>query len=288
MEIRNNYHGDGKLWTRTCISADSGFRVASVIIVGKEETVLVDAQWTLSNAHRVVAEILEIGKPLKYIFLSHAHPDHYFGTKVFQDAFPNVQTYMLPEDIPAIHEQFMPKLEHWQSDIGYLNCPSEEIELLPLDAGYLELDGERLEVKGKVWGDLKYNSRVWIPSIKTVICSDIVFNKAHPFTCEVSPAGRKKWLEEIEEIRALGADVIIPGHAREGVPFDESGLNYTRDYLIATDEEIANSKDKYEFFYNMETRFFDSKLRRSNEMNASVIMGDRVWEWNDTEVDEDD
>jgi glyoxylase-like metal-dependent hydrolase (beta-lactamase superfamily II) len=138
----------------------------------------------------------------------------------------------------------------------------------------------------KVWGDLKWNSKVYIPSIKTVICSDIVFNGAHPFTCEVSPRGHQKWLEEIESIRAMGADVIIPGHAKEGMPFDESGLDYTRDYLIATGEELANSKDKYEFFYNMEVRFFDSKLRKSNEMNASVMLGDREWNWNDTDVDD--
>jgi glyoxylase-like metal-dependent hydrolase (beta-lactamase superfamily II) len=286
MEIRNNYHGMGKLWTRTCISKDSGFRVASVIIVGKEETVVVDTQWTLANAHRVVAELLEIGKPLKYIYLSHAHPDHYFGTKVFKDAFPDVKVYADPDDIEVIHEQFLPKLDHWQAEIGVLNCPHEEFEILPLNDGYLELDGERIEMTYKVWGDLKWNSRVYIPSIKTVICSDIVFNGAHPFTCEVSPRGRKKWLEEIEHIRALNADVIIPGHAKEDMPFDESGLDYTRDYIIATDEELATAKDKHEFFYNMEVRFFDSKLRKSNEMNASVMLGDREWNWNDTDVDD--
>jgi len=286
VEVRNNYHGEGKLWTRTCISTDSGFRVASVIIVGKEEVIVVDTQWTLANAHRVVAEILEIGKPVKSIILSHAHPDHYFGTKVFLEAFPGAKVYADPDDIPIIHEQFLPKLDHWQSEIGVLNCPHEEFEIIPLPEAYLELDSERIEIAYKVWGDLKWNSRVYIPSIKTVICSDIVFNGAHPFTCEVSPKGRKKWLEEIETIRALGAEVIIPGHAKEGLPFDESGLNFTRDYLIATDEELAKTKDKYEFFYNMELRFFDSKLRKSNKMNAEVILGGMEWEWNDTDVDE--
>ncbi|MDR2609974.1 MAG: MBL fold metallo-hydrolase [Clostridiales Family XIII bacterium] len=283
MEIRNNYHGEGKLWTRTCISRDSGFRVASVIIVGSEEVIVVDTQWTLSNAHRVVAEILEIGKPLKAVYLSHAHPDHYFGTKVFTDAFPEAKVYADPDDIPVIAEQFLPKLDHWQSEIGVLNCPSEAFEILPLPEACLTLDGERIEMAYKVWGDLKWNSRVWIPSIKTVICSDIVFNEAHPFTCEVSPKGRAKWIEELEAIRALGAEVIIPGHAKEDMPFDESGLNFTRDYLLATEEVLAETKDKYEFFYKMEDRFFTAKLRKSNRMNANVILGGMEWEWNDIE-----
>jgi glyoxylase-like metal-dependent hydrolase (beta-lactamase superfamily II) len=286
MEIRNHYHGEDKLWTRTCISKDSGFRVASVIVVGPEHVALIDAQWTLSNAHRVLAEILEIGKPLQYIYLSHAHPDHYFGTKVFTDAFPEAKVYADPDDIDVIAEQFLPKLDHWQAEIGELNCPHEAFEILPLPEAFLELDGERIEMTYKVWGDLKWNSRVYIPSIKTVICSDIVFSEAHPFTCEVSPRGRKKWIEELETIRALGADVIIPGHAKEGMPFDETGLNFTRDYLIATDEVLAQTKDKRAFFYEMEARFFDAKLRKSNMMNAEVILGGMEWNWNDTDVDE--
>jgi glyoxylase-like metal-dependent hydrolase (beta-lactamase superfamily II) len=285
MEIRNNYHGEGKLWTRTCISNDLGFRVASVIIVGKEGCVLVDTQWTLSNAHRVLAEILEIGVPLKAIYLSHAHPDHYFGTKVFLDAFPDCKAYMDPDTIHEIHEQFLPKIEHWLTEIPAINCPQEEFPIEPLPEAVLMLDGERIEMTYKVWGDLKYNTKVWVPSIKTVICSDIVFNKAHPFTCEVSKRGREKWLEEIENIRNMGAEVIIPGHANKDQPFDESGLDYTRDYLIATDEELAKAEDMYDFFYNMEDRFFDSKLRKSNRMNANVMMGNLDWQWNDTDVD---
>ncbi|MDR3295609.1 MAG: MBL fold metallo-hydrolase [Clostridiales Family XIII bacterium] len=284
MEIRKHVHGKGKLWTLTCISRDSGFRVASVIIMGKEEAIVIDTQWTLSNAHRVVAELLEAGKKLKSIFLTHAHPDHYFGTEVFLNAYPEAKVYALEEDIPTIHAQLFPKLEHWEKEIGVLNCPHKEFSILPLQDGHLELDGERIEIHGKVWGDLKYNSKVWIPSIKTVVCSDIVFSGAHPFTCEVSAKGRRNWLAELENIRSMGADVIIPGHATENMPFDETGLDFTRDYLLATEEELAKKPTVEAFFYNIEKRFFGAKLRKSNEMNANVMCGDREW-W--PEGDED-
>ena len=79
MEVRRNSHGEGKLETFTCISDDNGFAVASVIVLGKEEAVLLDnPKWTLSNAHRVVAEILEAGRKLTKVFISHAHPDTLF------------------------------------------------------------------------------------------------------------------------------------------------------------------------------------------------------------------
>ncbi len=291
MEVRRQEHGEGKLATITCISTDAGFRVCSTIIEGKDEVVVVDTQWTLSNAHRVLAEILEINKPLKAIFCTHAHPDHYFGTQVFTDAFPEAKVYALEDDIPVIAEQFMPKLDHWQGEIGYYNMANRDIDFTPYEDGVLDLDGFEVRVVPHCWGDLKWNSRVVIPSISTVICSDIVFSDAHPFTCEVPPMkGWDAWIEELENIRRENYEVIIPGHAAFNRSFDESGLDYTKAYLEATKkhfQEQINNKDMdsrvSEFFLGMEVDFFDSELRKSNEMNAAVLLGDREWneEWND-------
>ena len=59
MEVRLNAYGRDSLATKVFFSDESGFEVASVIVTGKTDAVLIDAQWTLSNAHRVIAEILE-------------------------------------------------------------------------------------------------------------------------------------------------------------------------------------------------------------------------------------
>jgi glyoxylase-like metal-dependent hydrolase (beta-lactamase superfamily II) len=75
MEIRLNTHGRNSLATKVFFSDESGFEVASVIVTGKTDAVLIDTQWTLSNAHRVISEILETGRYLKAIYISHAHPN---------------------------------------------------------------------------------------------------------------------------------------------------------------------------------------------------------------------
>ena len=77
MEIRLNASGTNPLATKVVYCDEPGFEVASVIVTGKTDAVLLDAQWTLSNAHRLIAEILETGKDLKTIYLTHAHPDHF-------------------------------------------------------------------------------------------------------------------------------------------------------------------------------------------------------------------
>lgn len=283
MEVRVNTHGNGKFYTKTMIADECGFCVTSVLICGEHDCVLVDCQWTRSNVYRVIAEIAETNLNLKAVFATHAHPDHYWGIGYIGQAFPEAKLYALDYDIPIINRQFGDKTEHWESVIGKVNLCRLLPEIEPLPANnIIELEGEEIQVMPKLWGDLKWNSAVWVPSIKTLIGSDILFSDAHPFTCEVSAGGRKKWYDEICKLEQLGAEVVIPGHVKSGTPLDGRTFTYTKDYLTATEEELAKTTDYKEFFYNMCMRFPTSVLIfLSNDMNSSVFLGGREWNWSD-------
>jgi hypothetical protein len=74
--------------------------------------------------------------------------------------------------------------------------------------------------------------------------------------------------------------VIIPGHARPGMPFDKSACEFTRDYLLATEEELERQTDVAGFYMAMAERFPQAHLvHLSNEMNANVFKGNRDWHW---------
>jgi len=279
MEIRLNTHGPKKLATKVFFSDESGFEVASVIVTGKTDAALLDAQWTLSNAHRVIAEILETGKYLKTIYITHAHPDHYFGLGTIAEAFPKARIVAVPSEARIINKQFFGKVEHWETVIGPINVPRKTAEIEPLNENYFELEGERIEIIPKVMGDMKYNTAVWIPSIKTLYGSDVLFNQAHPFTCELTAEERKQWVADIGRLEKIGAEVIIPGHQKPGMPFDQSSFDFTRDYVIATDEVMAETKDVAGFYYAMVKRFPEANLFISNEMNAGFFKGDVDWNW---------
>jgi glyoxylase-like metal-dependent hydrolase (beta-lactamase superfamily II) len=267
------------LSTKVFFSDESGFEVASVILTGKTDAALIDAQWTLSNAHRVVAEILETGKFLKTIYVTHAHPDHYFGLGPIAEAFPEARVIALSSVARTINNQFFGKIEHWEQTIGITNVPRKTVNIEPLKDNFFELEGHRIEILPEIMGDLKYNTVVWIPSIKTLIGSDVLFNQAHPFTCEVTAEERQQWIQDINRLEKMGAEVVIPGHQKPGMPFDNSSYDFTRDYLVATEEEIENTKDVAGFYYAMVTRFPDANLFISNEMNSNVFKGGRVWDW---------
>jgi len=279
MEVRINKHGLNFLATKVFFSDESGFEVASVIVTGKTDALLIDAQWTLANAHRVVAEILETGKYLKTIYVTHAHPDHYFGLEPIAEAFPEARVTALPSVARTINNQFFGKIEHWEEVIGATNVPRKVVNIEPLTENYIELEGHRIEIIPEVMGDLRYNTVVWIPSIKTLYGSDVLFNQAHPFTCEVTAEERKLWIQDIEHLETMNAEVIIPGHQKPGMPFDSSSYDFTKDYLIATDEELQKTSDVAGFYYAMVKRFPDANLFISNEMNANVFKGGMVWDW---------
>jgi glyoxylase-like metal-dependent hydrolase (beta-lactamase superfamily II) len=281
VEVRMNNHGLNLLSTKVFFSDEKGFEVASVIVMGENDAVLIDAQWTLSNAHRVIAEIAETGKQLKTIYVTHAHPDHYFGLGVISEAFPSARVTALPAVARTINRQFFGKLDHWEKVIGPTNVCRKTVTIEPLSQNYIELEGERIEIIPEIIGDLKYNSVVWIPSIKTLYGSDVLFNQAHPFTCEVTTDERQQWIRDIERLEKIGAEVVIPGHQKPGMPFDSSSYSFTKDYLIATEEELATTNDEGCFYYAMARRFPDANLFISNEMNAGVFKGGKNWNWKD-------
>ena len=284
MEIRLTASGTGSLSTKVFFSDEDGFEVASVIVMGQTDAVLVDAQWTLSNAHRVIAEILETGKSLTTIYLTHAHPDHYFGVGTIAEAFPTARVVAIPSEANIINKQFFGKIEIWENVIGAHNVCRETVQVESLAEDYLELEGHRLEIISKVIGDMRYNTMVWIPSIKTLYASDVLFNQAHPFTCELTPGEREQWIRELDKIEKMGAEVIIPGHQKPGMQFDKSSLDFTREYLIATEEELARNDDVAGFYYAMAERFPEANLLHlSGEMNANVLKGERDWHWREEE-----
>ena len=285
MEIRQNASGTNPLATKVVYCDEPGFEVASVIVTGKTDAVLLDAQWTLSNAHRLIAEILETGKDLKTIYLTHAHPDHYFGVGTIAEAFPQARVAAVPSEAEMINKQFFGKMEIWESVIGAHNVSRKTVHVESLEEEYLELEGQRLEIIPRVIGDMSYNTMVWIPSIKTLYASDVLFNQAHPFTCEVTMEERRQWLEELDKIENMGAEVIIPGHQKPGMQFDRSSLDFTREYLLATEEELARTDDVAGFYYAMAERFPEANLLHlSGEMNANVFKGDRDWHWREEEA----
>src|SRR4051794_22505176 len=77
----------------------NGYDVNSTMISGEKDMLLIDPQFSLSEAHRLAAEILESKKNLAVIYITHPHPDHLFGLAVLKQAFPQAKILALPATV---------------------------------------------------------------------------------------------------------------------------------------------------------------------------------------------
>ncbi len=243
-----------KLTTTVYTASPGGFLVNSTLIAGDKEAILVDAQFTLADAHRLVAMILESKKTLTTVYITHGHPDHYFGLAVIQQAFPKAKLVTLPAASAEIAKTARGKLKQWGPMYGN-NLTAKPVLPAASKATTLTLEGQTIELHGPAQGDSPDNSYVWIPSTKTVIAGDIVYRGVHPWTAETTADKRKAWIKTIDEITALSPTTVIAGHKDPKEKDDAGGLKATRDYLEAFEGAVASSKSSAEVQQKIKAKY---------------------------------
>ena len=249
----------GKLTTTVFTGSPAGFLVTSTLVAGEKEAILIDAQFDLADAHRLVAAILESKKQLTTVYVTHSHPDHYFGLAVIQQAFPKAKLVALPATVEGIQKTWQDKVKQWGPLYGDL-VPSQPVLPTALTGTTLTLEGETLEIHGGVQGDDEANSYVWIPSIKTVVAGDVVYRGVHVWTRETSTAQRTAWRKTLTALAALKPATVIAGHKDPKYKDDPAALEATRAYLDTFDAAVASSKTSAEAQRKVKAKYPDAQL----------------------------
>jgi glyoxylase-like metal-dependent hydrolase (beta-lactamase superfamily II) len=244
------------LQLRIFTSSPNGYSVNSTLVYGDKDAILIDSQFLLSEAHRLAAMILESGKNLTTVYITHPHPDHYFGLAVIHQAFPNAKLVALPATVAGIKAGWGPRYKFWSATYGN-NLPADPVIPEELEGNTLALEGNTLEIVGGLTGDTpKNNSYVWIPSMKAVVAGDIVFSGSH-FTV---PKIHDEWLQTLDRIAALHPVIVIAGHQKAGAPTDASTIEFMKQYMRDFDESAASSKSADELRAKMKDHYPDLAL----------------------------
>lgn len=258
-EGKRTAHAEGKLTATVFTGSPAGFLVDSTLVAGDKDAILIDAQFDLADAHRLVAMILESKKHLTTVYITHFHPDHYFGLAVIQQAFPKAKLVALPAAVAEIKQTAAAKVKQWGAMYGDL-VPAQPVLPTALTGTMLTLEGQTLEIHGGVQGDAADNSYVWIPSIRTVVAGDIIYRGVHAWTAETNAASRAAWRKTLDELAALRPVTVIAGHKDPKLPDDAAGIEATRAYLDAFDAAVASSKTAAEVQTKVKAKFPEAQL----------------------------
>ena len=257
-------------------ASENSFGVASVIVSGKTDAILIDAQFTLADAEKVAQEIRDSGKNLSAIYISHGDPDFYFGMEVFKKYFPQVTAYASPATVEHIKATAQKKLEIWGERLGK-NITSNAVLPQVLKGNSFELEGQKVEVIGL--DEFPTKTFVWIPSVKAVIGGINVFGTTfHLWMADAqTAASRTQWINVLNKIEALQPTIVVPAHAKSESPFDLSAVTHTRDYIQFYEEALKANRNSEELMAALKVKYPTLTFDIALQIGAKVNTGEMKW-----------
>ena len=269
------------LTIRVLRTSAGSLHVNSALISGERDAVLVDPPFTQADAHRVVAMVLDSGKALTHVFVTHDHPDHFFSMNVIAEAFPDARIVAHPEVVAAIWRSLPFKVARWSPMLGD-NGPAHPSAPTALEGDTIMLEGQPLEVLGPVWGDHAISTALWAPGIKALFPGDLVFNQMFLWMGEHDPEDIAAWGRSLDELAALEPEIVVAGHAKPGLPNDASGIEFSRRYIEEWPALVAASSDSVDLRARVAATFPDAIDVLDDfilKNSAEVAMGEQPkWE----------
>jgi glyoxylase-like metal-dependent hydrolase (beta-lactamase superfamily II) len=238
MALAGTARADTALTIETYAAGPDGMHATSSLILGATQAILIDAQLTRSEAHRVVAALLDSKRRLTAVYITHPRPDHYLGLEVIKQAFPKAKLLAAPV-VVADMKKTAAAAEAALRPIHGDNL-ARPIYPTPYKQTTLDLEGETIELIALEPGASSSGVMVHVPSIKTVIAGDVVAAGIHPWLADADAEHRASWRKNLDRIKALSPTTVIPGHRAPAA--DAAGaVELTLGYLTDFDAAVAAS-----------------------------------------------
>lgn len=253
--------------------ANQNFISNAGFVVTPAGVVVIDALGSPALAERLMAQIRRITpQPVTHVILTHYHADHVYGLQVFKAAGAKViahrgaRDYLASDTARLRLQASRTELAPWIDENTRLVTPDEWLD----GPRELAVGGTQLRILPVGPSHTAEDLVIWLPREKVLFAGDLVFRGRIPF---VGQADSRRWIGALDQILALGADVLVPGHGavtREA----RADLQLTRDYLVHLRRvmgEAAKNLEPWEDAYRAAdwSRFEHLPLfRAANRMNA--------------------
>jgi len=117
------------------------------LIYGQRDAILVDTFLSVQHSEELVDWVVESGKNLTTIYITHAHGDHFFGLKLLLDRFPKATAFATASSVAGMRNQINPDFvrSFWEPRFpGQVPSQLAVPEILKGDTLYLEGEEPRV------------------------------------------------------------------------------------------------------------------------------------------------
>ena len=231
--------------------------MASTLVFGERDAVLVDAPTTEAQAENLAQRIIATGKRLTHIFITHGHGDHWFGVSTLLHHFPDAEVVATAGAVAMMAVQGSAELRAQVYDPLYPGQIGDtSVVAQPTQTGIIELEGHSLRIVDVGHTDTDATAVLHVPSLALVVAGDAAYNGVHQYLMESDAEGREAWLAGIEVIEALDPRVVVAGHKNPELDDDAARvLGETREYLRSVEETRAEQASADGFIEAMTARY---------------------------------
>jgi len=197
---------------------------------------------------------------------------------VIKGFYPNAEVVYFKNDSHEVNDILNFNSDCW--GVNYLddNGEKEKIYINDIEDNSLFLEGHEINILDFMIDDFIRVTPLWIPSIRTLIASDLVFSNTHVWISDMRTPDRiDNWIRSLDYLENLKADVVVPGHSSFPPTLSPSVIDFTRDYIKNFIRALYSVKDSKSLENEMIRIYKDLPLRICLEYSAKMLKDNVIW-----------
>src|SRR5712692_934063 len=226
--------------------------MASTLIYGKRDAVLIDAFMTIEQAYALGEWVEAHGRHLTTIYATHGHGDHFFGASTVLQRFPRARLVATPDVVKMMRQQASPQsLASFWTPRFPGQIADQPVLAEELTDNVIGLEGHDLVVVPLGHTDTDNTTCLHVPSIGLVVAGDAAYNDVHLLLSESNAHARREWIAALDTIEALHPRAVIAGHKRPENDDRPRILEETRQYIRDFNRIAESAKTTLELYERM-------------------------------------
>ena len=226
--------------------------MASTLIYGARDAVLVDAFMTVKQANALADWVASKDKNLITIYITHGHGDHWFGVGTLLERFPNARAVATADTVKVMRQNASPQALEGVWKVSFPGqIPDKLVIAEELQEKTIDLEGNDLVPVELGHTDTENTTCLHVPSVGLVVAGDAAYNDVHLYLAESNPQKRREWIAALDKIESLKPRAVIASHKRPENGDNPRIVEETRQYIRDFDRLTETTKTAQELYDKM-------------------------------------